>query len=117
MRVLVVDDTEAMRFLVSRWLGSLGHDAVAIDSGRDVGARLETGSFDAVLTDVAMPGASGWDVLALVRSRWPGLPVVLMTGWHDGPGPVAGLAPDAILEKPFTIDQVRAVLEALDRAH
>jgi CheY-like chemotaxis protein len=117
VKVLVVDDTEAMRFLITRWLGGLGHEAVAIGAALDVGGHLEAGGFDVVLTDVAMPDASGWDVLTLVRSRWPALPVVLMTGWADAAPRADGLAPDAVLEKPFTRERVGEVLEALARTH
>jgi len=115
MRILVVDDAEAMRFLVSRWLGSLGHEAVAVASPADVGPRLEESEFDAVFSDVAMPDGSGWDVLALVRDRRPDLPVVIMTGWNDGAARQGPRPPDAILEKPFTIDDVRAVLDRVVR--
>lgn len=114
MKVLVVDDTEAVRFLLARWLGALGHEAVVAGSGAEALAQLDASSFDAVLTDVTMPNMSGWDVLVAVRARRTGLPVVLMTGWDDGGMGRDGLVPDGVLEKPFSIDRVREVLAAFD---
>ena len=118
MRILVVDDTETMRFLLSRYLGTLGHEVTAVGSGLEVPSQLAGSAFDAVLTDVAMPGCSGWEVLKAARAACPGLPVILMTGWDDvrGRGP-GGLAPDAVLDKPFTLERIREVLEAVGRPH
>ncbi|MGH7390820.1 MAG: response regulator [Candidatus Rokuibacteriota bacterium] len=114
MRVLVVDDTESVRFLLVRWLGALGHEAVVAGSGAEALAQLDASSFDAVLTDVTMPDTSGWDVLAAARAHRRDLPVVLMTGWDDGAAGRGGLVPDGVLEKPFTIDRVREVLAGFD---
>lgn len=115
MRILVVDDTETMRTLLASFLGSLGHEVVALAGGREVPAALADGPFDLVLTDVAMPDASGWEVLAQVRAARPDLPVVVMTGWNDGQAGPGAPAPDAVLEKPFGLDRVRAVLDAFAR--
>ena len=116
MRILVVDDTEPLRFLLCRYLGALGHEVTTVGSGLDVPAQLAGAPFDAVLTDVAMPDCSGWDVLKVTRAARPGVPVILMTGWADAHGRgLEGLAPDAVLDKPFTLEQIRDVLEAVRR--
>lgn len=118
MKILVVDDTETVRVLLARCLEALGHAVVALGSGREVPGRLAAEAFDAVLTDVAMPESSGWDVLRAARSARPELPVILMTGWDDSHNRRAdGLVPDAVLDKPFTIEQIREVLEAVGRPH
>lgn len=116
MRILVVEDTESVRFLLERYFESLGHHVVALASGLDVPKQLDQASFDAVFTDVTMPECSGWDVLLAVRAARPELPVVLITGWVDeGRGSRGGHKPDAVLDKPFTLDQIRDVLEAVTR--
>lgn len=115
MRILVVDDTESVRFLLERWLDSLGHEPVPAATRAEALARLDAMAFDAVLTDLAMPDGSGWDVVAAARASGAGLPVVVMTGWDDGASGPGGLVPDGVLEKPFTIERVREVLSAFDR--
>jgi CheY-like chemotaxis protein len=107
MRILVVDDAEAMRFLLSRWFESLGHEVTALASGREVAGALAAARFDA--------DSSGWDVLQTVRAGAPGVPVVLVTGWTDGaPGP-AGLVADAVLEKPISLDRLSAALASVSQ--
>lgn len=114
MKVLVVDDSEPVRLLLVRWLATLGHEPVAAGSGKEALAQLEASSFDVVLTDLVMPDASGWEVIAAVRARRAGVPVVVMTGWDDGGPGREGLVPDGLLEKPFSIDRVREVLAAIE---
>jgi CheY-like chemotaxis protein len=114
VRILVVDDAEPMRFLLGAFFQSLGHDVVTLASGSDIEAALATTIVDVIFTDVAMPECSGWDVLRRVRAGWPALPVVFMTGWDEAAKQGRdGLAPDALLDKPFSLDRVRAVLDAV----
>jgi CheY-like chemotaxis protein len=117
VRILVVDDTETMRLLLSRYLGTLGHEVTAVGSGLEVPTLLKARAFDAVVTDVAMPECSGWEVLRAARAAHPGLPVIFMTGWDDTHGREAGgVAPDAVLDKPVTLERIREVLDAIGRA-
>ncbi|MBI3636935.1 MAG: response regulator [Candidatus Rokubacteria bacterium] len=123
MKILVVDDAEHMRFLLSRYFGALGHEVVALGRGEDVPAAIAADRFDVVFSDIAMPGWNGWRVLGHVRSTQPALPVVLMSGWDVDDGRPAGtvapdvvLVPDAVVDKPFTLDRVREVLEKLPTA-
>ena len=117
MRILVVDDAEPMRFLLGRFFESLGHDVVELASGAEVELALAAAPTEVVFTDVVMPDGSGWEVLRRVRAGWPGVRVVLMTGWDQAGKPGReGLVPDAVLEKPFSLDKVRAVLDAVVQA-
>jgi len=114
VRILVVDDAEPMRFLLGSVFSSLGHEVVTLASGTGVEAALAAAPVDVVFTDVVMPDSSGWDVLRHVRDRWPKLPVVFMTGWDDAAKRSRdGFAPDAVLDKPFSLDKVRATLDAV----
>lgn len=63
-----------------------------------------------MLTDLNMPGADGHAVLAAVRERWPGVPVVLLTGQSLG-GASRGF--DARLPKPIDVARLRATLAGL----
>ncbi len=82
--VLIVDDDENVRSILVEMVASQGHDVLAAASGREALGLLEGGaSVDLVLTDLGMPGMSGWDVARAVRSRWPRLAVGLVTGWGN----------------------------------
>jgi two-component system response regulator AtoC len=79
-RVLVVDDSESARSVVSGWLAEQGHRAEGADSGRRALERLDEGlAPDLVLLDVMMPGLGGLETLRAMRERWPRLPVVMLS--------------------------------------
>jgi adenylate cyclase len=81
VRILVVDDNELNRDMLSRRLGTRGFQVEAAEDGARALERLDAGRFDIVLLDVMMPGLSGLDVLRRVRERWPesDLPVIMVT--------------------------------------
>ncbi|MBY0400982.1 response regulator, partial [Myxococcota bacterium] len=79
-RVLVVDDADGMRAYLASLLESRGFEVDTCEDGRRALALLESGADpDLVLLDVMMPGIDGIAVLATIRSRWPALPVVMMS--------------------------------------
>jgi class 3 adenylate cyclase len=83
--LLVVDDNELNRDMLSRRLGSRGFKVAVAEDGARALAMVELQDFDLVLLDVMMPGLSGIDVLKRLRERWPesDLPVVMATA-RDG---------------------------------
>ena len=81
MRILLIDDDAAVLEVVSLMLATDGHDVSTASSGPAGIARLDAGPpVDLVLTDLAMPDMSGWDVVRAVRRRWPDVRVGLVTG-------------------------------------
>jgi class 3 adenylate cyclase len=81
VRLLVVDDNELNRDMLSRRLGSRGFAVETAEDGERALKKLVERSYDLVLLDVMMPGLSGLDVLRRVRHRWPesDLPVIMAT--------------------------------------
>ena len=113
LRMLVVDDEDAVRTTIGDLLTAAGHDPVLAGSGEEALAQLAVtrGAFDVVLTDLGMPGLTGWDVSERVKARWPDLPVILVTGWGEHPrGGDGRHAPDAVLAKPITDSHLREVI-------
>jgi CheY-like chemotaxis protein len=79
-RVLAVDDDPAVR--QSLRLALARHRLTLCEDGRGAIAALRDGGrFDVVLTDLSLPGASGWDVARAARAHAPGARVYLLTGW------------------------------------
>jgi EAL domain-containing protein (putative c-di-GMP-specific phosphodiesterase class I) len=76
----VADDDQALLRVVGRALEAAGFEVLSAEDGTRAHRLLANGSFDAVLTDVGMPGMSGLEVLRAVRERDLELPVLLMTG-------------------------------------
>jgi len=83
--LLVVDDNEANRDLLSRRLVAAGYAVAAVGSGPEALAALAEGRFEAVLLDVMMPEMDGLEVLRRVRARWgvTELPVVMASALGD----------------------------------
>src|SRR5690348_8185564 len=78
-RLLVIDDDQLMRKLLSRVLSAKGYEAVVAQDGAHAKELLDTGTYDLILTDVHMPKIDGIGVLRLVRERDPDFPVILFT--------------------------------------
>ena len=110
--VLVVDDDAAIRFLCRVNLeldGWAVHEADAIERARKTLAKTPV---DIVLLDVHVGVESGLDFIAELRERHPGVPVVLLTGSVGSPG-LDGVDADAVISKPFTLDQLTGTLGRL----
>ena len=84
-QILAVDDDEAIRRTLRRLLQSLGHDAVAVDSGEAAFAWLDREIPDLILLDVEMEGMSGFDVVKRLKldPRTRSIPVIMVTGLSD----------------------------------
>jgi CheY-like chemotaxis protein len=80
LRVLVIDDDPNIRELVSELLGVFGLEARGAASGMEALALFEAGAYDLVVTDLAMPGMTGWGVVEAVRRHHPAPPVIMITG-------------------------------------
>jgi two-component system response regulator MprA len=117
MRVLVVDDEEAVRESVRHALELEGYDIeLAPDGGRAL-AQIEASLPDAVILDVLMPGVSGLDVARRLRSGGNRVPILMLTARAEVDDRVAGLdaGADDYLVKPFALDELLARLRALLR--
>src|SRR5262245_45181654 len=80
-RVLVVDDKIEMAETLADGLFDRGFEALACASVRDAAARLESAAFDALVTDLRMPGQDGLELLRLARRLDPHRPVIMMTAY------------------------------------
>lgn len=107
-RILVVDDESSIARMVERRLRRDGHECVIAGSGEEALRRLETRSFDLVLTDVRMPGMSGIELVGRLKSHDPSLQIIVMTAQTEVETAVEALRlnADDYLLKPFDIEQL-----------
>jgi two-component system, cell cycle response regulator CpdR len=117
-RVLIADDEASMRALVARAIAMDGHETVTAQDGAEALEILtrEGGAFDLLLTDIQMPIMDGI-ALALSAARdFPGLTILLMTGFADQRERASNLNAIAhdVITKPFSVADIRtAVADAL----
>ena len=103
-KILLVDDNPVVRDMLVDLVGSLGYAADAASGGAEALALFDQNRYDIVLTDLLMPGMSGWEVLAAVRQRNPRIPVVIITGTAPAvDDPRAAQAGVAVLRKPVDV--------------
>ena len=110
-RILVVEDNAQVGAFSIQLLDDLGYrPELATDAAAALATLEQTGGdFDLVFSDVVMPGMSGVELGREIRARWPGLPVVLTSGYSHV------LAEDArhgfaLLRKPYSVEDLSAVL-------
>jgi DNA-binding NtrC family response regulator len=115
LRILVVDDEEAMRAVLSTRLGAWGFEVALAESGEQALERVLDLDPDLVLSDVVLPGLSGIDLLRLFRAGDPDRPVVLMTAHGTVDNAVEAMKGGAVdfMTKPLDYERLR---EVLDRA-
>ena len=113
-RVLVVDDQDTNRELISDMLASEGYDVVTAQDGLDALNQLAEPLPDVIISDLRMPRMSGFEFLAVVRQQFPHVPVLVISGEFGGNAVPAEVPADAYLEKGgFTFEQLRSTITEL----
>ncbi|MEZ0167852.1 PAS domain S-box protein [Microvirga sp. TS319] len=115
-RVLVVEDNIAVGRFSTQLLQDLGYETTwAANAGEALGLLDEdAGRFDVVFSDVVMPGMSGVDLGREIRRRYPGVPVVLTSGYSHVLAE-EGRHGFELLHKPYAVDDVSRVLRRVTR--
>ena len=120
-RILLAEDDDELRWLLTDMLKAEGHEVVAVSDGTALLAHLNPSLLkgvngetpDIIITDVRMPGASGLQVLERVRARAGGaIPVVLITAFADADtrAQAETLGATALLNKPLDIDRLQKMV-------
>lgn len=113
-RVLVVEDEEAARGALVEMLGELGFTVTAVASAEEARRLPDEPGFDLILTDYLLPGVNGLELATALQRRWPGLKVIVMSGY--APGDVAGSVLASghghFLQKPFDMRDLALAVRA-----
>jgi CheY-like chemotaxis protein len=102
--ILAIDDDNLVLTNTVAMLEDLGHTALAASSGREALELLRSNVVDLVITDQAMPHMTGLQLAEEIKRDWPGIPIILATGFADLP-PGAGIG-FAKLGKPYTLSEL-----------
>jgi DNA-binding NtrC family response regulator len=113
--ILVVDDEREMREMLQMIIGAAGYRVVIAGNGREVSRLLSTEDISLVLTDLLMPDKDGLEILGYVRSKFPKMPVIVMSGGGRMPhGEYLKMAKTfgahAVMEKPFENERLLKML-------
>jgi len=112
-RVLIVDDEEQMRDLLTKVLDKNGYQVSAAGDGEQALAILEKEPVDLVVTDVRMPGVSGLEALKAIKELNPEIVVIIMTAFGSIDQAVQAVKEGAYdyINKPFKIDEMLLTIE------
>ncbi len=121
--IWIVDDDQSIRFVLEKALAREQFAVRAFANARDVLAALDDDEPQVLVSDIRMPGGTGLDLLAKIKQRLPGLPVIVMTAYSDLDSAVSAFQGGAFeyLAKPFDVAKAvelirRAVEESLREA-
>jgi DNA-binding NtrC family response regulator len=117
-RILLIDDDDAVRTMVSLALDRNGHTVIEACNGEEGLALFPRVKADLLITDLVMPGKGGLAVLAEVRGRSPPVKAIAMSGggrwgpWDDLEE-ARNLGAARVLAKPFSLDTLIAAVDEL----
>jgi PAS domain S-box-containing protein len=115
LRVLVVDDEPALAEQLNAILNLDSHKVRVCHGGAEALVALREEHFDLVLTDLSMPGITGWSVAREAKERLPGTLVGVVTGWVDistDPDRAEQRVADFVIAKPYRVQSVRQTVAA-----
>ena len=117
LSILVVDDDEGIRVLLTRWLTGRGHTVTPACNAQEASRHLHAQPFDLVVTDVVMPDGDGFELITASREAQPMARIVAISGGglylHGGDclKMARGLGAHAVLMKPFTWEQLQGGID------
>jgi CheY-like chemotaxis protein len=113
VRLLIVDDEPSTRMLLSHVFAELGYSVRSAKDGFSALFEIRQEIPDIILSDLNMPGMSGFEFLSVVRRRFPGIHVIAMSGAFSGDGAQPGVAADAFYEKATSLGSLLLIVEAV----
>jgi CheY-like chemotaxis protein len=99
IKILIVDDDDALRTSLSSIFTTFGHTVRSAEDGFSALVEIRRSIPDVLISDLNMPGMSGFELLSVVRRRFPGIQTIAMSGAFSGEGLQLGVAADAFYEK------------------
>jgi DNA-binding NtrC family response regulator len=116
-KILVIDDDELVRNVLSRMMSAMGHEVEVALSGREgltlFHRAMESSPFGLVFTDLGMPKMNGWEVAGEVKKLSPATPVALITGWglEVDRDEMKRQGVDLIITKPVNMKELAGLIQ------
>lgn len=113
-RILIAEDEEALRSFVARALRLDGHETTEAGDGEEGLSKLRSGAYDLLLSDIRMPVMDGIELAHRTAGEFPGVKILLMTGYaeqRERADDLAGIVID-VVDKPFSLPAIRVAVSA-----
>jgi CheY-like chemotaxis protein len=112
-RLLIVDDSQLIRTSISHLLAEVGYSVRTAHDGFSALRELRGEIPDILLSDLNMPGMCGYELLRVVRRRFPSIQVIAMSGAFSGDEVPSGVAADAFYQKGSSLGALLRIIESL----
>ncbi|MEN6476209.1 MAG: response regulator [Syntrophaceae bacterium] len=112
--VLIVDDSQDLTEVAAEFLRIFDYTVYTAANGIEALERLKTSQVGIVVSDIHMPDMDGLTLMSEIKARYPGLPVVLITGFSvsEARKIALGKGADAFVAKPFRMKELKDVIES-----
>jgi two-component system response regulator PilR (NtrC family) len=112
-RILVVDDEESARSMLSDYFTGLGYEVVTASDGEDALKKFSPGAFDCVISDLFMPTIDGLELLKQIKEEDPDVFYLIITGFPGIDSAVSAMKEGAFdyITKPFHMEDIRMKVE------
>ena len=115
-KLLIIDDDEEIISTLKYFLSTKRYEVFSASDGLE-GLKLldtEEQGFDLVITDLIMPNISGVGLIAIIKKKFPSLPIIGITGWGEHPEVLATEAQaDQVLKKPFELSELDKAIKEI----
>ena len=114
-RILIIEDDEEMKSLLKDFLAEEGYEADSAHNGSEALLKLAKEPFDLVITDIRMPGLTGFDILSAVKEFQREIPVIVITAFGGEEVYRRSMArgADGYLEKPIHFHKLKGLIQEL----
>jgi len=113
--LLIVDDEPSIRESLSFVLTEVGYSVRATEDGFSALIEIQKEIPDIILSDLNMPGMSGFELLSVVRRRFPAIPMIAMSGAFSGDEVPSGVVADAFYQKGSSLGALLMIMGTLPR--
>lgn len=115
IKLLIVDDEPSTRSLLSQIFTQSGHHVRSAEDGFSALVEIRHQMPDIILSDLNMPGMSGFELLSVIRRRFPSMRAIAMSGAFSGDSVQPGVAADAFYEKATSVASLVNTIETMAR--